>query len=41
MDANTLVEATSGISNDDEAFEDHLNNLKLPEPVIDLLKVII
>jgi len=41
MDANTLVEATSGISNDNDALEDHLNHLKFPEPVIDLIKVLI
>jgi|LauGreDrversion4_2_1035121.scaffolds.fasta_scaffold400957_1 hypothetical protein len=41
MDANTLIEATSGISNDEDVVQDHLNHLKLPEPVIDLIKVLI
>ena len=39
MDASTLVGATSNVSSDDE-LEDHLNNLKVPDALAHLIRVL-
>lgn len=41
MDAFSLIGATSGVSSDEEFFEEHLPGLDAPEAIVHLLRVLV